>query len=98
MPLSLLSINAIFDAVFYRLNVRFSTTLPPCWTMICAVVKSTLSSRVDQWVFGQPASRAPGVGGGWVVTQTLRLPFLISVAGMEIWADGCTGVLFWPGA
>src|SRR4051812_22069893 len=52
----------------------------------------------DQLEFGQPASVAVGFGGAAVVTQALRLPFLIAVAGKDCCTLGATGTLFWPGA
>jgi len=49
-------------------------------------------------LFGQPASCGVGVGGASVVTQTLTVPFFIWLEGIDVDPDGCTGVLFWPGA
>ena len=50
--------------------------------------------EVDQFEFGQPAWVAVGAGGGVVLRQTHRFPFLISVAGNVCCALGFTGVLF----
>ena len=63
-----------------------------------AVANCTSVTLVLQFEFGQPASLAVGVGGGCVVTQALKLPFLIWVDGIVIEPLGLTGVLFWPGA
>ena len=66
--------------------------------MMRAVANCTSVTLVDQFEFGQPASVAEGAGGGVVFRHTLRLPFLICVAGMVCCALGATGVLFCPGA
>ena len=50
--------------------------------------------EVDQFEFGQPAWLAVGAGGGVVLTQAHKFPFLISVAGNDCWPLGFTGVLF----
>src|SRR5256885_798271 len=66
--------------------------------MTSAVANVTSVIEALQLLFGQPACLAVGFGGGGVVTQAQRFPFLISVAG-NVWvALGFTGTLFCPGA
>src|SRR5687768_3611477 len=84
--------------IAYGLKVCCRTTLPPCTIVISAVANWTSVRLVAQFEFGQPASAAVGAGGGVVVTQALRFPFLIWVDGMVACPLGLTGVLFWPGA
>src|SRR5215208_4076248 len=67
----------------YSVNVCVSTVWPPCTTVMVALVKATSVICAVQLPFGQPACAAVGCAGAPVVTAKLRLPFLISVAGID---------------
>ena len=58
-------------------------TTPPCSTVIVALVKRGSMIAPVQLADGQPASAAVGCAGGCVVTLKARLPFLITLAGID---------------
>src|SRR5919198_1477453 len=82
----------------YSENVCRSTVLPPCTTVIVALVKATSVISASQLLFGQPPCLPVGSAGAPVVTLKATFPFLISEAGMLCVPVSVTEPGFWPGA